>query len=300
MMGYYRLSSFDDVAKAYNEIKPIRGARANEDLRPLAERRYWWTRVAKITDNKYALCDGHWAWSMHTNNNDGVREQTCPILWERKDDGDYITVRNHMNDGMSVSRYTFLQNFLPQNMYFHYPQGAGKHFVRTGGADHYLPKFKGNMDWQAKTFEMIQDNKLVFKAVGSEWVRVNELQPMQTRRIDKQVDQHYKPKMKEMWDWMCTVLPVMGDGLGDAKQAYAKALTEGRASYWYWDRYVEKNLIREILDNPEHDKRMALAGLLAYKADAIHDGRFEPNKESYAQFRTALRKVGGMLAVELK
>jgi hypothetical protein len=299
-MGYYRLSSFDDVAKAYDSIVPIRGARANEDLRPLAQRRYWWTRIVKITDNKYSLCDGHWAWSNSMNSDMSVREQTCPILWERKEDGDYITVRSHMNGGMSVSRYTFLQNFLPRNMYFTYPQGTGKHFVRTGGVEHYLPKFKGTMDWQNRTFEMLEDNKLVFKAVGDEWVRANELQPMQTRRIDKVVDQYYKPKMKDMWEWMQAVLPVMGDSLGDAKSQYASDLTEGKASYWYWDRHVEKDLIREILDNPEHDKRMALAGLTAYKADAITGGRFDPQKDSYAKFRACLRKIGGMLAVELK
>ena len=299
MMGYYRLSSFDAVVNAYNEIKPIRGARANEDLRPLAERRYWWTRVVKLSDNKYLLGDGNCEWYGSWGND--LREQVAPIMWERKDDGDYITVRNHMNGGMSVSRYTFLQNFLPRAMYFHYPQGEGKHFVNCGGADHFLPKFKANVDWSAKTFEMIEDNKLVFKANGDgNFTRVNNLQPMQTRRIDKEVDQHYKPKMKEMWDWMQAVLPVMGDSLGNAKSTYASDLTEGKASYWYWERYVEKNLVREILDNPEHDKRMALAGLLAYKADAINNGRFEPSKDSYAKFRTALRKTGGMLAVELK
>jgi hypothetical protein len=156
------------------------------------------------------------------------------------------------------------------------------------------------MDYLNKKFTMIQDNKLVFKAEDDGFVRVNELQPMQTRRIDKEVDSYFKPKMKEMWEWMQAVLPVMGDGLGDAKQQYAEILTEGKASYWYWDRYVEKNLIREILDNPEHPKRMALAGLLAYKADAITGGRFDPQKDSYTKFRTALRKTGGMLAVELK
>jgi hypothetical protein len=123
---------------------------------------------------------------------------------------------------------------------------------------------------------------------------------MQTRRIDKDIDSIYKPKMKEMWDWMCMVLPVMGDGLGDAKGQYSMDLTEGKASHWYWDRYVDKNLVREILDNPEHDKRMALAGLLAYQADAITGGRFDPQKDSYAKFRQVLRKVGGMFAVELK
>jgi hypothetical protein len=297
-MGYYRLGSFDEVAKAYNEIKPIRGARANEDLRPLAERRYWWNRVVTITDTKYALCDGYWAWGGVA---DPIREQTAPIMWEGKEDGDYITVRNHLNGGTAVSRYDFLKSFLPRAMFFHYPQGGGKHFVNCGGAEHFLPKFRGDMDWTAKTFKMTEDNKLVFKANGDgNFTRVNNLQPMQTRRIDKEVDKYFKPKMKEMWDWMCMVLPVMGDGLGDAKNAYAEALTEGKGSYWYWERQVDKNLIREILDDPEHDLRMALAGLSAYQAEAITGGRFEPKKESYAKFRDCLRKTGGMLAVELK
>jgi hypothetical protein len=303
MMGYYRLSSFDEVAKAYSEIKPIRGARADQDLRPLTERRYWWNRVHKVSDNKYILLDGYWAWSsgLGTDNDNRMREQTAPIVWERKEDGDYMTVRNHMNGGTAVSRYDFLKSFLPQGMFFHYPQGGGKHFVSHNGVEHYLPKFKGDMDWQSKVFTMMQDNKLVFKAEGDGgFTRVNNLQPMQTRRVDKDLDSIYKPKMKEMWDWMQVVLPVMGESLGDAKDQYSKNLTEGRAGYWYWERYVDKNLIREILDNPEHDKRMALAGLVAYQADAITGGRFAPNKDSYAKFRDCLRKTGGMFAVELR
>jgi hypothetical protein len=299
MMGYYRLSSFDEVANAYNSIKPIRGARLAEDLRPLTERRYWWNRVVRISDTKYVLGDGNCEWYGAWSNN--IREQTAPIIWERKDDGDYITVRNHMNGGSAVSRYGFLQSFLPQGMFFHYPQGGGKHFVSHGGVDHFLPKFKADVDWQAKTFVMVEDNKLVFRAEGAGiFTRVNNLQPMQTRRIDKKLDVEYKPKMKEMWDWMCTVLPVMGDSLGDAKNAYTEALTEGKGSYWYWERQVDKNLVREILDNPEHDLRMALAGLSAYSTGAIVNGRFQPNKESYAVFRNCMRKVGAMFAVELK
>jgi len=298
-MGYYRLSSFDAVAQAYNEIKPIRGARLAEDLRPLMERRYWWNRIIRISDTKYALGDGNCEW--YGSWGGGIWEQVAPIVWERKEDGDYITVRNHMNGNTAVSRYSFLQSFLPIGMFFHYPQGGGKHFVSHGGSEHYLPKFKADGDWQSKTFKMVEDNKLVFKANGDgNFTRVNNLQPMQTRRIDKDIDSIYKPKMKEMWDWMCMVLPVMGDSLGDAKNTYAEALTEGKAGYWYWERYVNKNLVREILNNPEHDKRMALAGLLAYQADAITGGRFDPQKDSYAKFRQVLRKTGGMFAVELR
>jgi hypothetical protein len=302
MGGWYNtkqgLSSFDEVVTAYNAIKPIRGARANEDLRPLAERRYWWSRIHKASDNKYVLCDGHWAWGSNVNRE--TLEQTAPIVWERKEDGDYMTVRSHMNDGISVSRYTFLDRWLPKGMRFDWYTTTGKHFVKHQDKEYYLPKFKGKMDWSAKTFEMIEDNKLVFKHTADVFERVGDLVPMQTRRIDKDLDAQYKPKMKEMWEWMQIVLPIMGDRLGDAKNQYASDLTEGTASYWYWDRYVSKELIREILDNPEHDKRMALAGLLAYRADAISGGRFEPSKDSWAKFRACLRKTGGMLAVELR
>jgi hypothetical protein len=292
------LSSFDEVAQAYSMIKPIRGSRADQDLRPLGERRYWWNRINKASDNKYVLCDGHWAFT--GAGGDNLREQTAPIVWERKEDGDYLTVRSHMNDGISVSRYAFLDRWLPKDMRFDWYTTTGKHFVKYQGKELYLPKFKGKIDWSAQTFEMVEDNKLVFKHTADGFERVGDLVPMQTRRIDKEVDAKYKPKMKEMWEWMFAVLPVLGDTLGDSRSTYAELLTDGRTSYWYWDRYMDKNLIRDILDNPDHDKRMALAVMTAYQADAVQGGRFDPQKDSWAKFRACLRKTGGMLAVELR
>lgn len=307
MGGWYStkqgLNSFDEVAQAYNMIKPIRGARANDDLRPLVERRYWWNRVWKVSDTKYVLLDGHWVWSNMVGQ-DSVREQTAPIVWERREDGDYMTVRSHMNDGISVSRYTFLDRWLPKGMRFDWYTTTGKHFIKhthaKGYSEYYVAKFKGNMDWQNKTFEMLEDNKLVFKHTADGFERVGDLMPMQTRRIDKEVDAHYKPKMKEMWEWMFAVLPVLGETLGSSRSTYCELLTDGRTSYWYWDRYIDKNLIRDILDNPDHEKRMALAVIAAFQADAIHNGRFEPSKDSWAKFRACLRKTGGMLAVEMR
>jgi hypothetical protein len=147
---------------------------------------------------------------------------------------------------------------------------------------------------------MVQDNKLVFKFVDGAFERVGDLVPMQTRRIDKDVDAQYKPKMKEMWEWMCAVLPVLGDTLVNGRNTYADLLSDGKTSYWYWDRYISKDLVRDILDNHDHEKRMALAVMCAYQAEAIQNNRFEPQKHSYAKFRACLRKTGGMLAVELR
>ena len=292
----YRLSSFDQVAKAYNDIKPIKGGRASMDLRPLEERRYWWNRVVKVSDSKYLLLDGHWACG--SNVNDAMREQTAPIIWERKEDGDYLTIRSHMNDGISVSRYTFLANHLPKDLFFHYDNG--KHYVKHHGTgiDHYLPKFKGKMDWQNGTFEMHQDNKVVFKHKDGVFERANELQPFRTRRIDKEVDAQYKPKIAELYEWMQVVLPIMGSTLSNARQEYANKLAVN-SSFWYWQRCVNASDIREILNDPEHENRMALAVVLANEANAMDsENRFTVKADTLSLMRKVIRKVANFYLVE--
>lgn len=297
----YRLSSFDEVAKAYNEITPLRGARANEDIRPLTQRRYWWNRVQKISDTKYLLLDGHWGWQSNTG--DPMREITCPIMWERKEDGDYLTIRNHMNDGTSVSRYTFLRSHLPKDMFFNWENG--KHYVKhhTTGVEHYLPKFKGKMDWQAQTFEMYQDNKIVFKHDGKDFTRANELQPFKTRRIDKEVDKEFAPKVAELYEWMQIVLPVLGNTLNDVRNDYANKLTgnEGYGGFWYWQKYIKPSEVRAILSDPEHEKRMALAVCLVNEANALDDEyRFEVKHNTFTEIRKVIRKVADLYLTEAR
>lgn len=293
----YRLSSFDAVAKAYDEIKPIKGGRANMDLRPLNERRYWWNRVMKVNENKYLLLDGHWAWS--NNANDETRENTAPIMWERKEDGDYITIRNHANEGISVSRYTFLQNHLPNPMYFHYENG--KHYVQHNNVDHYLPKFKGVMDWNAGTFEMHEDNKIVFKQDSSgNFTRANELQTFKTRRVDKELDAVFKPKVAQFIEWMQIVLPVLGENLVKDRSGYSDKVTDGRGySFYYWSNYITQQEVREILLDPEHEKRTALAVCLINDVDAVDkEGRFAPPPNLLSLVYPRVRKVAGLFAVE--
>lgn len=297
----YRLSSFDEVAKAYNDIKPIRGSRANQDLRPLAQRRYWWNRVMKVNENKYLLLYCNWGW--HSNVTPEFRELSAPIVWERKESGDYITIRNHMNDGISVSRYTFLAHHLPKDLFFHYENG--KHFVRhhVNGVDHYLPKFKAKVDWQNGTIEMYEDNKIIFKhdkELG--FVRENGLQPYKTRRIDKQADAWLKPKLAELVEWMQIVLPILGGTLVAERSEYARKLTHDRAySFYSWQKYVRGSEIREILDNPEHENRMALAVCLANEVDAVDkEHRFEMKHDSLALMRKIVRKIADVYAVELR
>lgn len=294
-----RLSSFDEVAKAYNDIKPIRGSRANQDLRPLGQRRYWWNRVMKVNDNKYLLLDGNWGW--HSNVTSELRELSAPILWERKEDGDYITIRSHMNDGISVSRYTFLAAHLPSTMYFHY--NNGKHYVEHKGVDHYLPKFKARVDWSSGMIEMHEDNKVVFKQdADGNFTRANDLQPFKTRRIDKELDKQFKPKVAEFVEWMNVVLPILGETLVSGRGSYADKMTNGKGySYYYWSNFVGNQEVREILLDPEHEKRTALAVCLVNDINAVdREGRFAPQPNMLSLLYQRVRKVAGLYAVELR
>lgn len=291
-MGKYRgLNSFDEVAKKYNETKPIRGRK--EDVRPIAERRYAWNRIIKLSDNKYALSDGYWAWW-----EDGlVTEQTAPIVWERKEDGDYITVRSHKHGGSAVSRYQFINTYLPAGMSFSWGQ-SGKHFVHDHKkvTQYYLPKFKANIDYTTKTVVMLEDNKLVFKQTPEEMVRVGELVPMKTRRLDKDLDKEYDKKLRAMWEWMQVVLPILGETMYESKTTYADSFG---GSYWYWTKRTTPEEVREILNDEEHPKRMAFAVLASIEVDAMRDKRFEPKGDSYKKLRTLVRRVGDFYKTEL-
>ena len=115
----HNLNTFDNVVATYESITPIRCTKNNDnvdgfkDRRPLGMRRYWWERIVKISDNCYLLSDGSWA-----RDDAEFHMQTAPIVWERKEDGDYLTVRSHMRGYISVSRYWFLSRNLPNGMDF--------------------------------------------------------------------------------------------------------------------------------------------------------------------------------------
>lgn len=290
-----RISSFDEAVAHYNSVRPIRGARLSEDLRPMNERRRWWERIAKIDENKYVLLDGNWVWR---NNNTDTWLKTCPIMWERKEDGDFITIRNHPNDSYGVSRYIFLQRFLPREMWFHYGSD-GKHYVEYGGVNNFLAKFKGDFDAQTNGWVIEADHKIVFKNEDGKFIRANELQPKKVMRLDKEVDAHYSGKLREMWDWMGVVLPIMGEQLRANRDEYVKALTEKSSTYWRWDKNLKVDELRAILDDAEHPKRVALAVVLANVGDAVVDGRFAPQPDSFKKARNVVRRVADVYQTEM-
>jgi hypothetical protein len=293
-------NSFDEVVKHYNKTKPIRGARLSENIRPISQRRYWWNRIIKINDNKYALSDGSYMWwaRQGMSSVDLVIEHTSPVLWERREDGDYVTLRSHNKGNISVSRYTFLDRYTPRGMRFEWHQN-GKHFViDKQGVSHYLPKFNVTFDYHTNKFEMHEDNKVVFKAESDgTFTRANEAQPYQTKRIDKELDKSYAGKVSELWDWAKVVLPMLGETIVTNRNEYSNSLNG--THYWYWTKGMEVGkLVKEILDNPEHEKRINLAVLLANDIGAVNGNRFEAHANSLYLVKQAIRKAAGFYVVE--
>jgi hypothetical protein len=298
-----RFNSFDNVAKMYADIVPLRGARKAEDVRPIWNRRYSWRRVVKINDNKYILHDGDYIVGQRTF------EESCdlaPITWERKADGDYITVRNCHAPYYSMSRYAFLSSALPRTMWFKIDNGT--HYIVHGGKEHYLAKFKAHYDSNVGKHIVDKDMTITFKAhADGTFERVSELLPMRIRRMNKDLKVKYDPMIKDMWDWACMVLPILGETMHDwnVRSAHAEKVSGGSA--WYWDKSTDPKKIREIVEDPEHELRLSLVAIASWTAGAFNEGSkaytdktFAPSKDTFREFKKVMRKVIDISAVELR
>ena len=297
---HHGMSTFDEVVKVYESITPVRTKETGlrmQDRRPLNSRWKWWERVYKFDDNTYGLCDGHeWWWG-------GKEElkQTCPILWERKEDGEYLTVRNHYHKFQtSWTRFEFLAWYLPVGISFWY--NTGKHYINYGDVDYALPKMVSNVKWgQTGSMEVMQDHKIVFKREGNNFTRVNNLLPVPTKRKGE-VAYTYQDRILKFWEWTNVMLPVLGDSLTfEGLNIYSDAMTEGKSGIWYWHQSTNPKVILDILDNEEHEKRMALAVCIAYGTGAIGTGsHFQIQKETRRKFVEMIRKLGNMYDVDYK
>jgi hypothetical protein len=294
--GYYgtgekALNTFDAVAKRYAETKPIQGKNLAENRRPLGERRYWWNRIVQLDENTYALTDGYWSgykWA------DDTAKKTAPIVWERRPDGDYMIIHSHINSGSAVSRYWLIQNYLPDRFRFDWYTKTGKHFVIYDGKEYYLPKSKAKIDWQNLVMDFKDYYNLTFKCeADGKFTRVGDKNSCTVRRLDKDLTKKYRPMIKEFWNYMQVILPVLGDTLTNyqTKETYGKMLIDD-GSHWYWTQLVESETIRNILEDEEHDKRIALAVMCANEINAHENMRFNPSEKSLSNLNALFNRIG--------
>jgi len=295
-----KFNSFNDVAKCYAETIPIRGKKKPLDIRPIGNRRYDWNRIIKFDENTYALTDGYWTNTDPTQRfGDEDTKKLCPVLWERKPDGDYMTLHTHLTNHCAVSRYWFIQSYIPDGFDFNWYSQTGKHFIKYKGVDYYLPKSKAKIDYGNRIIEFKEYHRLIFKyEADSNFTRVGDKNLCTTRRLDKSLTKEYRPYIKKFFEYMQIMLPVFGGTLGlrDTKDNYAQQLDAGNS--WYWSKYVEPMLVRDILKDVDHENHIALAVLCANEVGMTKDSRFVCSEKSLSNLNALFNRIGGFYAKE--
>ena len=306
---YSWLGTFDGVADVYKGITPLRGKRKAWDMRPLGKRSMPWERIIKIDDNTYALCDG-WVGNTHhectpeslaSSHADALG--VAPIVWTRKKDGDYVKIRTSFGSN-SISRYRFLSTYTPPGMRYSYNRN-GVHWIETGGNRYLLPKSR--RQWREKV--NTADNYLEFKVVDGKFELVSEAHKKTVPIVNRELTKLYNPKIKELWEWTRTIMPVFGDQLHEEMHKQIQHL----GGTWSI-RDLDSNRIRCCLDNVEgyEQDRFALAFVGVYMSGSsedtyswdasnhtrTHTCRFVETKTSYARFRSYLQRQGGMMTTK--
>jgi len=229
-----RLSSFADVAKRYNEVKPMvsKNHKKEDDLRPIGVRSRKHERIIKVNDQKYILNDGEvdpigfWGSYHHSQ---AKRKPTmqevealAPIVWSIDDEGnEFIKIRNGSGGGAHMSRYTFLEHNLPIDMDFLVDNGKqyicmGRRRVKNPNTGHYEPdtiiKYdvqhflpKSDYVWWVKDSE--EDRRQLFfcKPVNTkEWLpEGNTFQFAPPKwRVDKKRKAELKGAIESMWNYI--------------------------------------------------------------------------------------------------
>jgi len=264
---------FDTVKRTYEVTKPVISVHCTkeDDVRPIGQRRYKWERIAKVDDNTYALVDGYWSgYGVHRKN---VVAAMAPITVQRREDGDYIRVRNGTVGSAWTSRYKFLMKHLPRGMQFigKFKEGSHTIYLSQTNETYPLPKSTFKYDYGTCVIEQDGNEALWFKQTDiNVFERAGHELVVTTSRLDKDLKKQLKPNIKEFFDWMCIMAPMLQTDW-QAKQTY---LDELQCNTWrvIADR-LDPKLVRDIVTNPEHENRVALAAVLSieFSIDLVKD-----------------------------
>lgn len=169
-LTYTNFSSFHEVVKHYESIKPIVSKLHDraDDIRPIGDRARKHERIVKVSNNCYALSDGYhygddkfypynvtdWVKDPVTGEEMcvvrhdmlGSMRKYAPIVWSRNSLGiEKVEIRNvnGHDSGYSIQRYDFLRRHTPRGMSFVNGSNA-RQYISLGGVHngdkYYLAK----------------------------------------------------------------------------------------------------------------------------------------------------------------
>jgi hypothetical protein len=269
-----RFETFDQVVNWYNTTKPVisKNHKRENDVRPIGSRSRKWERIKKIDDNTYALCDGNYGNTIYATSTPEQAEfenMMAPIVWMRREDGDYIRLRNHSAHCTSVTRYNFLAYNTPTGIRFDYNQ-QGKHWIEaktsSGWEKFPLPKGEVRFDWTNKKVINGDDKTyLMFRVNGDgTFTRVGDKIEVVGTRIDKELKAKMRPALDEFYNYCAAIAPLVNTDW-DARREYMEQINDCHTHGRSWLRCtsdISSDLVRAVVETPEHPLRVAVAAFV--------------------------------------
>ena len=279
----WKINSFTDVEERYNTTKPIISKihTREQDIRPYGSRSRKWERIEKISANCYIIWNGddgdpyqhlYWNWGTDKKPTPKQQMELVPIVWKRKGNMESIRIRNGSGNYAHCSRYTFLENTLPNTMGFLVDNG--KQYIslysdRLKTASYLLPKSMydpfGNRTWRRGhglvetndkkylTFErkIGEPNTTPWQVVGATWKYVGE-----KTKVDKQGKADIKPHTDKFYEWIVTMYRMLPITDWDYRQKMRHELQD-----WVYNHKTIQpyQAYMEIMRDEEHPMRLHLA-----------------------------------------
>lgn len=276
---------FDRVKAKYESVKPIVSKKSTlaDDVRPIGERRYKTERIIKVDENTYVLSDGvHSAVRSYSPMPLEMEVQFAPIMVQRREDGDYIRLRSGSVGSTWMSRYAFLRAYTPMGMSFSSAGGtrANEIYTHVDRKVHVLPRMDYQIDWNAGVVVKDGGEMLWFKQTSPDtYERVSELYTLKTNKIDRDAKSQYRKHLRDYFNWMCVISPMLVSGMESrwrARDVAAEEFIEFAGDKIFLNHYVPLRvsspelsaLIKDILKDDEHVLRTALTTLILTECNA--------------------------------
>ena len=197
-----KFKSFKEIEAYWRGVKPIRGRK--EDVRPIADRARHWERVNKLSNTCYSMSLSFWNGEIHN-----------VIKWELVSGVETVTIANGIGEWAHTSHYSFLDRFLPWNVFFR--NRSGKHFISTNqnglAREKFLPKGTGN--WKAgRGYEYDEKQpvvKLTRTDTSHDWEFTGDDHTIPRARVDKEAKKIHKKAISDFCEWTWNMLPLLED-----------------------------------------------------------------------------------------
>jgi hypothetical protein len=279
-LDYSFSKSFDAVAKHYDSIKPIvsKYHTREADIRPFGSRRKKFERIEKVSDNKYVIYEGAW------------RVSNTPMVWERTERGDILTVRTGMvYDNLRIA---FLNYTLPAMLELRHTLGG--HNMMVYGVDgnnsmHFLPRV-----------DVDEDYNLQFLHRGNTFECISDGYPIPRKRVNKENKAAIKAPLEDFYAWVCDIGKMLPYNDWDYHQKNEGDIAEYRkdraldvikttSQYTRYSGGLNAPLALEIVKDYNHPLRTHLACHFLQRTNSItiHD---IDNKDDASRFRSSFNQ----------